>query len=832
MPFFFNKPNIDPLLLSTPLMVIDAETGIVPGTDNADITSIVNQVNAGGTDTSWVGAYRTGCNVVGLEEPTWSTGYDHPLHSQGLVDYLATKNVGVVRIMVCWESLQSTSMGTISGAYYTKLKTLVDRFLVKGIYVLIAPWQYNNTIGDTDMCYYGGAFTSAQFSDFWGKMATLFSYDERIAFGLINEPHVSSGGGMVGITLNNWFLYAQNAVNAIRGAGSSNYIVVPGMGYASAGSWVSNGSAAKFIAMTDTFTPKRLIAECHNYGATFASAANDLASENSAMAAHARTNGYKVFVGECAQSANPTTNPASANDIAQWANWVTFNTSTYSDVMLGWTWFGCDDNTQAGWGTDFFHWSLVNPGTNNVDSQFMNLIENTLVRSAGGGGSGAPLVANVAGARPQFKPSDFDGASKHSLSFTQASAQKFYFSNAVTLSAGASHFATFKHTATDAVAAQTNNAPMTLFGYNSAPQIWSAGFSAGTARYVYGSSTSSSVPTNAIAFSKNVTFTDNSGSSDYYVFVPTAYDSTHATPTSLLIWLHGSGGSGYDDITYHLASSGNNYITMAVGGFEGGSWNSDMNTGMAYVLAALSHIKTRFNINPVKVIIGGYSAGGDLAYKTIWHNSALFSGIIACNTDPFRDTGETQSALLAANASGWKFNIRHLLHTSDGTYLRAAVLTSLNACSSAGYSPTSIELPGTHYDEPGVYGDMIHDTYADIINSLLIQMSSGTWSAPGSGGAGTVSYDSAATNLNDGNPHTVCWTHAADGSLKVYVDGTLNNTWSAVTYNAGALLNIIGAGYLDTDAYNGSVAEAMSYNGVLTDQQVRDLHSRATQKWF
>ena len=60
----------------------------------------------------------------------------------------------------------------------------------------------------------------------------------------------------------------------------------------------------------------------------------------------------------------------------------------------------------------------------------------------------------------------------------------------------------------------------------------------------------------------------------------------------------------------------------------------------------------------------------------------------------------------------------------------------------------------------------------------------------------------------------------------------LNNSWAGVTYNTRALLNIIGGGYLNADCYSGSVAEASHYNGVLTDQNVRDLHSRATQKWF
>jgi endoglucanase len=341
----------------------------------------------GGRTDSWVSRLRTGTNVVGVEEPTWTTGHTHPPHGQGLVDFLSSKWVGVVRIMFSWESIQSALLEAIPGTgaaltYFNNLKATINKFLAKGIYALICPWGYNpaaGDAGDTDITYRGSAFTPAQFGDFWGKMASAFSYDQRIAFGLMNEPH-TGGGSIIGVTLDNWFLDAQAAIDAIRLAGAANYIVVPGMGYASAGSWVSNGSAAKFIALTDTYSPKRLIAECHNYGDQFPkNAGNNLGPNMQAMVTHARANGYKIFVGEVARSANPITNPSSADDITAWANWVTFCATTNSGVVLGWAWWAVDDNTIADWGTDFFHWSLVAAGKNNVNTQFMNLIQGSFV---------------------------------------------------------------------------------------------------------------------------------------------------------------------------------------------------------------------------------------------------------------------------------------------------------------------------------------------------------------------------------------------------------------------------------------------------------------------
>jgi aryl-phospho-beta-D-glucosidase BglC (GH1 family) len=332
-------------------------------------------------DTSWISGFRTGVNLVGMEEPTWHSGYTHPPHGQGLIDYLSSKNVAVVRLLFAWESIQPVAFGPIPGGgaattYFNNFKSVLNKLLAKGMYVYIAHWQYGDASGDTDMTYYGESFTASMFADLWGKLAAHFSYSDKIAFGLINEPHT---GGGVGITLNNWFADAQAAINAIRTAGSSNYILVPGMGYASAGSWVSNGSAAKFIALTDTFSPKRLIAECHNYGDNYGGpiAGRNLTTHIQPMVTHARANGYKIFVGEIARSSNPVTNPATAADVSEWANWVNYCVPN-SDVIIGWAWWAVDDNSFASWGTNHTHWSLVKAGTNNQDSQWMNLIESSL----------------------------------------------------------------------------------------------------------------------------------------------------------------------------------------------------------------------------------------------------------------------------------------------------------------------------------------------------------------------------------------------------------------------------------------------------------------------
>lgn len=208
------------------------------------------------------------------------------------------------------------------------------------------------------------------------------------------------------------------------------------------------------------------------------------------------------------------------------------------------------------------------------------------------------------------------------------------------------------------------------------------------------STPASSVPTDPVPFTKNSVFTLSSPQSDYWIYVPTSYDQTHATPTTLFVWLHGCGGQSSGDIETVSPGGDQNYISIAVGGREGDCW--DVNSDPAKVLVAIANVKTHFNINPRRVILGGYSSGGDLAYRTAFYNANTFAGVLAENTSPFRDTGSSQSASLAAAA--WKFNVVHLAHTGDDAYPIAGVRDETNAMAAAGFPITRIERPGGHYD--------------------------------------------------------------------------------------------------------------------------------------
>jgi predicted esterase len=239
-----------------------------------------------------------------------------------------------------------------------------------------------------------------------------------------------------------------------------------------------------------------------------------------------------------------------------------------------------------------------------------------------------------------------------------------------------------------------------------------------------------SVPTEPITYPTNTPFEHSDARSSYWAFVPTSYDASHSTPMTLFVWLHGCGNRSSEDIsTVSPGGDAQDWISLALLGAEGACW--DVSSDPARVLAAIADIKTHFNINPRRVIIGGFSSGGDLAYRTAYYHADTFAGLLAENTSPFRDTGcPSWSACLAA--ASWRFNVVHLAHLEDEAYPIATVRAETDALTSDGFPVQRIEVEGGHYDGPGAVrnGQQVPGTFADLRTYLLPHLDDG-WLSPG-----------------------------------------------------------------------------------------------------
>ena len=253
--------------------------------------------------------------------------------------------------------------------------------------------------------------------------------------------------------------------------------------------------------------------------------------------------------------------------------------------------------------------------------------------------------------------------------------------------------------------------------------------------------------------------------SGYWAVVPPSYDSTNQTPETLVVWMHGCYGSAESD-SYALTSQFNGdrpYILISLNGPESeGSvagptcWDAGDQTDVGQVLADLTNAETHFNINRGRVIIAGYSSGGDLAWLTIFTHAATFAGILAANTNPVRDNAFGGNGIQAAIAgAAWKFNGIQLSHSSDDVYHVDAcsgdcptgdpsgttdpdvgVRPQITALDSAGFNITLTVKAGNHYNADTPANCDYQDTPCtggtnyDIANSLLSTIATDGWEAP------------------------------------------------------------------------------------------------------
>ena len=240
-------------------------------------------------------------------------------------------------------------------------------------------------------------------------------------------------------------------------------------------------------------------------------------------------------------------------------------------------------------------------------------------------------------------------------------------------------------------------------------------------------------------------------SGSYYVTTPPSYDETGSTPMRLLVWMHGCGGEAEGD-SYEMITSnklngkgetvdndGRDFIVISIGGTDGGCWNPD--TDVVKVLMAIADVTTHFNIDRRHIFLGGYSSGGDLAYRTIFYNADEFAGILAVNTHPFRDTGSTEAQSMAAAA--WRFNISQVAHSEDTEYHPNSctdclegggddpgVTPAMDDLESAGYNVQYVIKPGTHFDEDDFVGHT--GTDYDFRQYVLPSIDNAAWISPGS----------------------------------------------------------------------------------------------------
>jgi endoglucanase len=186
----------------------------------------------------------------------------------------------------------------------------------------------------------------SSFADLWSRLASQYKNNDQVIFNLMNEPN--------SIAAQTWVDASNAAISAIRNAGASNLVLVPGVNWTGAHSWVaSNGTA-----MLNVVDPGNNFAfDMHQYLDSDRSGSHDTiagddvnrgVSELASATQWLKANGRRGFLGEFAvanttigsgtyvSTSDGATHPQIGDEaIANMLNYMEAN----DDAWLGWAWW-------------------------------------------------------------------------------------------------------------------------------------------------------------------------------------------------------------------------------------------------------------------------------------------------------------------------------------------------------------------------------------------------------------------------------------------------------------------------------------------------------------
>lgn len=164
--------------------------------------------------------------------------YTYPVRRN--LEHFFDEGFDSVRLAVKWERVQPELHGDLDAQQLAEIRKVIETAGEKGGRVILNPHNYaryhKQLIGSNQI-------PATAFTDFWRRLAEEFGNDERVIFGLMNEPF--------GISAADWAAIAEPAVAAIREAGAKNLVLVPGTAWTGAHSWFSSGNADAFAGFKD-----------------------------------------------------------------------------------------------------------------------------------------------------------------------------------------------------------------------------------------------------------------------------------------------------------------------------------------------------------------------------------------------------------------------------------------------------------------------------------------------------------------------------------------------------------------------------------------------------
>ncbi|KAI9057728.1 glycoside hydrolase family 5 protein [Trametes sanguinea] len=201
-----------------------------------------------------------GVNTAGYD---FSVGTDGSFTGTGVspppaqFTHFANEGANLFRIPFAWQLMTPTVGGPINETFFAIYDKTVQAALNSGSETFVIVDLHNYARWNGDIIAQGGP-TNDQFASIWTQLAQKYGSNERIIFGIMNEPHDIP-------SVATWVDSVQYVVNAVRQAGSKNFLLLPGSSWSSAQAFPTEAGPL-LVKVTDPLgDTSKLIFDVHKY---------------------------------------------------------------------------------------------------------------------------------------------------------------------------------------------------------------------------------------------------------------------------------------------------------------------------------------------------------------------------------------------------------------------------------------------------------------------------------------------------------------------------------------------------------------------------------------
>lgn len=332
-------------------------SGSIPLAPSGFTDPVAKSVSGPNLSATIKGVNITGAESGGLVGSTNKMFTTYAFPTPTMIDYFLKKGFTAIRFPFKQARLQPKLSGPLDLVQLAQIDKVVQYARSKGMWVILDPHDYgimytNATAEDGSgrlrRLIGSSKMPAVHFANFWARLARVYAGQPNVIFNIMNEPasHKDENGVLMKMIATTWQSAAISAVSAIRSQGAHNFILIPGVAWTGAHSWVSSKNGDVWSYFHDT----RYAFDVHQYLDPYYSGTTEFCEVGAGSSANGKglavftkwalTYGKRGFISEMGWAENPGCMKEGQDMLA--------HINANSKVYRGWTYFG------AGWYTGFY----------------------------------------------------------------------------------------------------------------------------------------------------------------------------------------------------------------------------------------------------------------------------------------------------------------------------------------------------------------------------------------------------------------------------------------------------------------------------------------------